>query len=63
MKLLIIALIVSLLIDAATNIGRMVVTVWAVRETQKSEHRIAMEYEARIEAAKQVVAGITEARP
>ena len=42
---LIIALIISLLLDAATNIGRVILTVWAVRKSEEAARRVEMEGE------------------
>lgn len=60
---LIIALIVSLLLDAATNIGRVILTVWAVRKSEEAARRVEMEYDERVKAALEVAEAIREARP
>ncbi len=60
---LIIALIISLLLDAAINIGRVILTVWAVRKSEEAARRVkevAMEYDERVKAA---LEAIREARP
>jgi hypothetical protein len=57
-----ICLTIALLIDAASNIGRLIGVWRALKQQGELMKRSELEYEARMEAAEAIVKGIIEAK-